>query len=315
KMVYADHQASTEAHMPVVKAWMDMITERSDGRITWEFYHAGTLVGPKQQLEEISRGTADIGQLAAHMQSSYFPINVATQKFFYGAPTTPAICRIYDQLDKEFPAFHKEWADVKTLIYRPMGNMDLQSTKAVRKLEDFKGLKVRVPGSWLKYTFTQLGASVVSMPPADLYIAMQKGIIDSDIHGLSYVLTYKTAELQPYTTILDMYDGISSHLVMNWDSFYGLPADIQKVIDDSLPQFQADFLATDDGIKAKGYDYVMSLGKEWIELPPEDLASFYEIAAEEGLLAARAIDAKGLPGTAMLERTRELIAEEAAKKK
>jgi hypothetical protein len=53
------------------------------------------------------------------------------------------------------------------------------SKKPVRRLEDFKGLKIRVPQGMEADLLTRLGASVVVLPGTEIYSALDKGVVDA----------------------------------------------------------------------------------------------------------------------------------------
>jgi len=307
-LVFSSYMSSTHPMVACAVDWTKKIEKATNGRVKFKYFYGGTLIGARQQLVELKKGTADIAEVSAHLQPATFPMQIGSQRFFYGAKNIASCYRIYRQLNKDIPELAKEWADVKTLVYRGVGEMHLHSTKAVRTLNDLKGLQVRTAGPWLKQTFKALGAAGVSMPAPELYISLQKGIVDADVHPMEFLKSWKTAEVQPYTTSLGLFDGVGSRLCMNWDSFKRLPPEIQKIIDDSLPQFERDYLANLDRINEEGYKYALGLGHKFLQLPPKDLKAFYEVVTQEAKDTAAKLDAKGLPGTKMFERARELVA-------
>ena len=112
------------------------------------------------------------------------------------------------------------------------------------------------------------------------------------------------------STMLHLFDGIGGRgIAMNWDSFNALPPDIQKIIDDSIPWVRELYIQNMYEIDGSGEEFAKKLGHEFIELSDEDLAAFYKIMAEEARVTAEELDAKGLPGTKIFERVRQLIEE------
>ncbi len=55
----------------------------------------------------------------------------------------------------------------------------IHSKKPVKSLEDFKGMKLRVPGGMVSEVFQSFGASTVSLPGSDIFPALEKGTIDA----------------------------------------------------------------------------------------------------------------------------------------
>jgi TRAP-type C4-dicarboxylate transport system substrate-binding protein len=108
--------------------------------------------------------------------------------------------------------------------------------------------------------------------------------------------------------LLNIFDAPASRYCMNLDSYNKLPPELQKLINDMMPQAQSDMVAMLNKINAEGLDWCLKLGPhEVITLPPADLAKFYELAEAEAVKAAKDADAKGLPGTKMFDLARQLI--------
>ncbi len=55
----------------------------------------------------------------------------------------------------------------------------IHSKKPVTSLEDFKGLKLRVPGGMVAEVFQSFGSATVSLPGSDIFPALEKGTIDA----------------------------------------------------------------------------------------------------------------------------------------
>ena len=56
--------------------------------------------------------------------------------------------------------------------------MGLFSNKRATKMEDFKGMRVRTPG-WYMDIMNNLGASVIPVPGGDIYLSLERGVIDA----------------------------------------------------------------------------------------------------------------------------------------
>lgn len=56
--------------------------------------------------------------------------------------------------------------------------LGLHSNKRATKMEDFKGMKIRTPG-WYMDILNLLGASVTPLPGSEIYLALERGIIDA----------------------------------------------------------------------------------------------------------------------------------------
>jgi TRAP-type C4-dicarboxylate transport system substrate-binding protein len=308
ELKFADYQPATNGATVVAVEWLKKVEAASNGRLKFKFFTDGALMAADQSFVELKKGTADISVVPSQLISSSFPLNVLSQKLMYGCKSLENDFKIYEELKKQIPEFAAEWSSVKTLFSHDPGEQHLHSIKPVRSLADMKGLKVRTAGPWLKDAFTTLGASVITVPPTEIYISLQKAIIDADVHPMEFLMSYKTGEVEKYTTVLNIFDAPASVYCMNLDSYNKLPADLQKLINDMMPQAQTDMVAMLNKINSEGLAWCLKLGPhEVINMPAEDLTRFYQLAEEEAIKNAKAADAKGLPGTKMFDLARQLI--------
>jgi tripartite ATP-independent transporter DctP family solute receptor len=87
-------------------------------------------------------------------------------------------------------------AHVLTLI--TLGLRDFYSKKEIHKVEDLKGLKVRVQATPTEDTlFTAYGAQVVHMPFGEVYTSLQTGVVDVAENGVNVYLSNKHYEVAP----------------------------------------------------------------------------------------------------------------------
>ena len=83
------------------------------------------------------------------------------------------------------------------------------SKKAAAKPEDVKGLKIRTMDTPVaKSAMSALGASTVPMAVAELYTAMQMGVVDGQENPLNIIYNRKFYEVQKHLTL-------TGHMAMN----------------------------------------------------------------------------------------------------
>ncbi len=117
------------------------------------------------------------------------------------------------------------------------------SKKPVRRLEDFKGLKIRVPQGMEADLLTRLGASVVVLPGTEIYSALDKGVVDatnwsvaSDNDRLGF---HKVAPYFTYPGFHSMPTGDFAVNEREWDK---LPADIKAMLPAACRQWSWDVI-------------------------------------------------------------------------
>jgi len=85
-----------------------------------------------------------------------------------------------------------------------LGLRDMYSKKEIRKLEDMKGLKVRVQATATEDTmFPAYGAQTVHMPFGSVYTSLQTGVVDVAENGVNVYLVNKHYEVAPVLSMTE----------------------------------------------------------------------------------------------------------------
>jgi len=93
-------------------------------------------------------------------------------------------------------------AQVLTVI--TLGLRSIYSKKAYTKLEDLKGVKIRVQATPTeKAHFTAYGAQVVHMPFGEVYTSLQTGVVDAAENGVNVYLSNKHYEVAPVLSMTE----------------------------------------------------------------------------------------------------------------
>jgi C4-dicarboxylate-binding protein DctP len=120
------------------------------------------------------------------------------------------------------------------LGYWHNGMKQVSANKPLVKPEDAKGLKFRIQQSnVLEAQFKAVGANPQKMAFAEVYQALQTGVVDGQENTWSNIYSQKFFEVQKYTS--ESNHGIVDYMVVVNTTFWeGLPADIRKVLDDTM---------------------------------------------------------------------------------
>jgi TRAP-type C4-dicarboxylate transport system substrate-binding protein len=85
-----------------------------------------------------------------------------------------------------------------------LGLRDMYSKKEVHKVEDMKGLKVRVQATATEdATFPAYGAQTVHMPFGSVYTSLQTGVVDVAENGVNVYLVNKHYEVAPVLSMTE----------------------------------------------------------------------------------------------------------------
>ena len=114
------------------------------------------------------------------------------------------------------------------LAYWSNGMKNLGANKDFRLPQDIKGLRIRIQSSDVyEAVVKSLGAQAQKIAWAEVYMALQTGLVDSQENTFSNIYSHKLHEVQK--TIVETNHGILDYMVVvNAKWWNSLPADIRK---------------------------------------------------------------------------------------
>lgn len=163
-----------------VKRFVDYVNVLTEGRVKITPYPSGTLYSPLKVTEAVQKGIAETGN---NWMGYDWGLSRTTVLFAgYAGGFTPegyilwlytgGGLKLWEQYRKEkFGVISFPCSTLSTDIF-------LHSKKKVETINDLKGLKVRTAGCWAEI-LSRLGASTVTLPGAEVYSALERGIIDA----------------------------------------------------------------------------------------------------------------------------------------
>ena len=161
-----------------------------------------------------------------------------------------------------------------------------------------KGLQIRVAPAGSSIDLVKaLGAAPAGMPMSETFMAIQKGTVDGALGPYDALKDFRLADITKYTTNAHLFVLLGHYVAMNINSYNKLPADLRKVLDDSVEWARNDSWKLYDAEDDAAEEYAKSKGHEFINLSPAEQARW--LAAIKPVLekTAAELDAKGYPGT------------------
>lgn len=304
--------ASSNAQRNIIEPWCQQLTSESAGRLKCQFYPSMQLGGTPAKLADMARnGVADIVWTAPAYSTGKFPRIEAMELPFMlpaGArASNPIIWQYYEQYAKD------DFKGYKVLSIHGDGGMDIHTRgKAVASLDDLKNLKLRASSRTAAKLVEALGATPVSMPPAQMTESISKGVVDGALASWEVVPPTKLDEVTDHHSAIPAGQPAFSYTVlamlMNERKFNSLPEDLRAIIErNSGPALNERFATAWDSF----------LDKARAATPAEQMVTIDEPAyaamrqAAVPVADAWAADAsnKGLDGKALLEGARNLSAQ------
>lgn len=173
-----------------------------------------------------------------------------------------------------YPKYFKKEYEAKG-VYLAAGNYcapyQIATRKAVRKLEDLKGLKIRAHGIAAE-TIRALGAVPVSLPGSEFYTALQRDVIDGVYSDIGNVYIYRCHEFAKYITEGN-FGTVSVWMCMNPKFFDSLSREFKTILYNSFRRMTLDCgYAFDELSTESSKRKMIEAGVEVIKLSSKELA-------------------------------------------
>ncbi|HEX78375.1 MAG TPA: hypothetical protein G4O03_08245 [Dehalococcoidia bacterium] len=184
----------------LARAFGDLVTERTGGSITFEYYPARALYKPKEQWDAMRTGALDM---------SVFPLDYASGKVpQFSITLMPCIVPTME--------VGLSWKDkqigysidglclangVRHVIWVWMEGGPASKKNQIILPEDVAGHKMRAAGKKFEYMLREAGAAITSMPSSEIYHALATGVLDSALTSSGSWVSYKLYEQVKYINV------------------------------------------------------------------------------------------------------------------
>ncbi len=190
------YEASTPYHAAAVKA-AELLEEKTDGRYKMEVFPASQLGKEAALNEALSLGTVDaIYTGVAFLGQSYGPISISDYPFTmrsYDHWKAYVNSDLFDEMADEYKNISGN--TIATMTY--YGARHVTSNKPILAPGDMEGLKIRTPNAPAYQMFPEAtGANPTPMAFAEVYLALQQGVVDAQENPLPTIQFKKFYEVQ-----------------------------------------------------------------------------------------------------------------------
>lgn len=206
------------------------VEARTGGDVKVNIFPSGLLGNDAQMIDGTRSGILDLSMVGLNNFSGLMPESAAfTLPFMF--PNRETAYKVLDGEVGKSVLTDMEKFGLKGLGYPENGYRNMTNSRGpIRVPADVKGLQMRVNGSKaLNDMFNSLGANPQQIPVAELYTALETGVVDAQDHPIGVTLSFKFYEVQQY---LSMTQHAYSPLVvtMNLNKFNDLSKEQQAVI-------------------------------------------------------------------------------------
>ncbi|MDB5507949.1 MAG: transporter substrate-binding protein [Hyphomicrobiales bacterium] len=210
----------------------DMVKKMSGGRLQIQHFAAGELIPALEGFDAVSKGIVEMNAANSYFWSG----KTFAAQYFTAVPFGLNFQGMNAWL------YHgggqKLWDEVYApfnLVPMAMGNTGVQMTgwfrKPIEKIEDFKGLKMRIPGLAGK-VLAGFGVDVKLLPGGEIFPALERGVIDAAEFVGPYQdrrLGLQKAAKYYYTTGWHETSTVTE-LIVNKAAWNSLPEDLKEIV-------------------------------------------------------------------------------------
>lgn len=227
KLSYANFPPAPTFPCKQMERWKAEVEKRTNGQVQIQTYPGGTLLGAKEMMDGVIAGQADIGNLCQAYQPGRFVLSNATA-LPLGIPNARVGSLVLWELYNKYK--FKPFDKVKVLTMFATAPSNIMSKKAIRSLDDIKGVDLRASGGAARI-LKAWGANQVGMPMSAVPEALQKGTVQGLFTSMDVLKDFKFAEITKFVTVTNTVI-YPFAVVMNLDSWNALPDGVKKVMDE-----------------------------------------------------------------------------------
>lgn len=291
--------------------YLEEIERRTNGELTFKWFHGGTLVKAPQTVDGLKSGLVDlVVTTGIFTQESLFPAtHVMTLPFQFDS--TVEANHVFQKLYHNSPDVQAEFEGLVPLGFHVSDFFNLHIHKdvpAVETLADLQGLEI---GGFSKSAVTyseMLGATPRNLPLADIYVTLQRKAIDGVWFPTAPIIKWK------------MTDHASNHSLVG-GPFIMIPMTMsQQAWDKLTPEQQEIFMSMEDELtnftgaivdnrRNSSISKMEGRGDNVIRFSTEDKAEWVAATQPAYDTWLQTMSDKGIDGEAILAQVREYTSE------
>ena len=285
----------------MMRPWAAEVEKLSNGSLKVRIYPGGELgKGPREQFKRAVDGIADITFGLQGYTSKQFPRTTLIELPSVAADAIDATKKMWNVFDNHLAV---EYQRVKLLaLWTNDGPVLMSKDKPIRKIDDLKGLKVRVPSKDQADLIAILGATPVSMPASEMYRSLSTGVVDALLVPATVITSFKIGEVAKYYSTGLKFGRSPFFLAMNKTSYEGLSSEHRAIVDKTTGASLS--LVGAKAYEEQGAEELERVRKsakhEVIDLPADEVkrGNALLIKAREQIVAG--LEKEGVPAKAIL---------------
>jgi len=261
--------------------YVRLVSERSNGDISIKFYPASQLGDATTQVEAVSMGSQDMMFESGSWVATFVPDKNVETMFFLFRDENHYMKYLESDIIKDFENRFLKQQGIRILANNfarlPRSTV---STKPIRAMADFAGVKERVPDirGYLE-SVAAMGASPVQVAWGETYLALQQGVVGACESPLDMIYTSKFFEPAKYISMTE-HQRDNMVIMINEGKFKSLTKEQQEILTTAGKE-AGNWYRAQIAEKVKGYVELMK--KQGAEFITIDVAPLRAAVRERAL--------------------------------
>jgi TRAP-type mannitol/chloroaromatic compound transport system substrate-binding protein len=268
------------------KTWAASIKEKTGGELEFKPFAAKEVVGDFELLDGVKNGVLEAMNSFTLYWAGKLPATAFLSSYLMGL-RYPHEWDIFfyshGGLQAARDLFAKQGLYYVNRIHH--GPNIIHSKKPIRTIEDFKDLKLRVPGGMIAEGFAAIGAKTTLLPGGEVFSALEKGTVDAaDYTGpaVNWDLGFQQVSKFIWTGppgLESVYQPVDlMDLVVRMDVWNKLSPKMKQWLDDEVQVYSNVHFAAIQKADMEAWGKFEKAGTQINRLPAEDLPKFQKVA-------------------------------------
>ncbi|MFH5824666.1 TRAP transporter substrate-binding protein DctP [Georgenia sp. AZ-5] len=282
--------------------WAAAVEEWSDGKVQIEVLYSGARVPVHEMSQALQDGLVDGGFFLPYTAPEMFPVNTwngSLLSLHDGSPFVGTMQMFAEWVD--FGANRPELVDEvranniePLLMWLPGNGNALFCTEPVTSPEDAAGMTIRTNTPITTGLVKELGAATADVPTAEVYSALQRGVVDCAASALSVADSMSIQEVSKHWTLDNEVQAPPSQgsIAFNKDTWEGLPLAVRQLLWDRLDVYlEASILDREFEVISHSLQVGLDAGvtiHDWDEPTREKMAAYLDGILEDAAANAPA---------------------------
>lgn len=209
-----------------------LVEEGSKGALKVQIIDGGTLGGEKEQYDSVRNGNLEMTAIGTVMWNEVEKMSVPDWPFIFR--DVQHARKVYTgDIGKEIAKDLEQKTGVHFMGWNPNGARVFSSSKPLKTLDDFKGMRLRMPNNPIHLQVGKLlGANITPMPMGEVFTALEQKVVDGQDNPMTTLINEGWYEVQK--SVFESNHMITSLELLASDKMWkNLTADQQKLLLDA----------------------------------------------------------------------------------